>query len=222
MLDNNINVIAYDLRGHGLSEGKRTYVSDFSLYSADLDSVIKLTDYSESDKKYIIGFSTGSSVVYEYLHNYEESFDKIVMTSPLIRSDMWYLSVFLNKITGNLITTLPRFHKKNSSDNTYVDFVKNKDYISDDYIYTGWFDALMEWNIKVVDYPVIDNSNILIIQGNADNVVNWKYNIEFLSKKIKNAEIIIVPEGRHQLFNEKIEIRNLVLEKILFFIYTKT
>jgi len=53
-----------------------------------------------------------------------------------------------------------------------------------------------------------------VIQGTGDKVVDWKYNIEFLEKKLSKMEVKWIQNAKHQLLNEKESVKSEVLNSI--------
>lgn len=65
------NVLKYDLRGHGKSEGKRAYVSEFTRFFVDLDEVINYLRVEYKMENYaLFGHSMGGLITAGYLQNY--------------------------------------------------------------------------------------------------------------------------------------------------------
>jgi alpha-beta hydrolase superfamily lysophospholipase len=64
-----------------------------------------------------------------------------------------------------------------------------------------WAKAYYTWHKRVRQYEPV-SIPVTVIQGTKDNVVDWRYNIPFIKKKIQMAEIIYIKKARHQLMNE--------------------
>ena len=56
-------------------------------------------------------------------------------------------------------------------------------------------------------------NKILIIQGDKDSTVNFKYNTKFLEKRF-DTKLITIENAKHELFNESKEIKNKVFTEI--------
>lgn len=89
MLPGPYHVYAWDLRGHGRSEGKRG-VASLDEYVADLKAFVRLVRSSEPDKKIVVlGHSMGGLILMSYLlENQEEEFSGVVFSSPLLGLSM--------------------------------------------------------------------------------------------------------------------------------------
>ncbi len=214
LLGEKFNIAMFDLPGHGLSEGERCSIDDFSKYLRVFMRFVSIITNRYTGPYYFIGHSTGCAVLIEYLHQNPDLFDKIIMISPLIRSDKWELSKFAYSVLSPVIGGIPIFFASDiSSDTNYIDFVQEHDPLQGKFIRVKWVKALFNWNDNVEAYPQFDET-ITVIQGAKDNVVDWRYNISFLQKKFMQANIIFITNGKHQLLNETSTIRGEVYKKI--------
>ena len=66
-LKHGFGVVAYDMRGHGRSEGARCFVSKFSTFSDDLETVLRAIKDPERPI-FLLGHSMGSLVVMDFLN----------------------------------------------------------------------------------------------------------------------------------------------------------
>lgn len=213
----NFSVATIDLPGHGLSSGDRGAIGDFRDYASALDSFISKYKLSLPKPLHLIGHSTGCAVAYEYLSKKKETdLNKIIFLAPLIRSNHWQSSKVSFFILKKFVKKIPRKFTKNSGNKDYLAFVE-KDPVEIRYISTQWFKALYDWNKRIENYKTIKNPAI-IIQGDADKTVEWKYNINFLKKKFNKLNVVIIKKGRHQLPNESQEIREKVFKQIQTFL----
>ncbi len=69
--ENNYNVIAFDLRGHGKSGGKRGYIKNVNYYINDLKEVIIYTYRKYDNDVFIIGHSLGALITNLYAIDYD-------------------------------------------------------------------------------------------------------------------------------------------------------
>ena len=64
LLDRGVTVLAYDLRGHGLSQGPRVYVEQFDTYLSDLDLAIEAAlSRTVPLPLFLMGHSMGGTIV---------------------------------------------------------------------------------------------------------------------------------------------------------------
>lgn len=83
------DICAWDLRGHGRSEGKRGFVEDFHRYSLDLGFLLRhLKKNGKLDGKFaLIGHSMGGLITLRHLLDNEESTPRpaaLALSSPLL------------------------------------------------------------------------------------------------------------------------------------------
>ncbi len=210
-------VAVYDLPGHGLSSGEPTMIEDFSQYSDSLGDFMSVIRPILHGPYYIIGHSTGSAVIIDYLLTGRDDFDKIILTAPLVRSDLWFLSKFVYRMYQPFTKNIPRLFRKVSSDKDFLRFVRCEDPLQAKKVSCRWIDALFKWNRKITNAKSI-NRPVKVIQGTSDNIVAWKYNLKFIQSKFSKAEIELIENGRHELFNESAEIRAMVFSQIKDFL----
>jgi alpha-beta hydrolase superfamily lysophospholipase len=78
--------------------------------------------------------------------------------------------------------------------------------------------ALIEWNEKVVESYPPSQTPLLIIQGTEDTVVEWRYNIPFLQRKLPQSQVSYLEGAQHDLLWEAPPIRQKVFDQILNFL----
>ncbi len=133
--------------------------------------------------------------------------------APLIRLNHWQLSLFGNKLF-KIFKCYPRIFRNSSSNREYLYFQKNIDPIQIRKLPKSWYNSLVKWNKINISYPIADEK-VTLIQGKKDNIVDYKYNIEFLKKKIKHLDVELLKDGKHDLINEQESIMNKVYQTIL-------
>jgi lysophospholipase len=212
-LSRHYTIVSWDLPGHGLSSGDRTDIGEFDLCAKQFKDIVQRTENSLPHPFFLITHSTGCSIALEYMYNSpSNAFDQIVFMAPLVHHAHWGWSKLGYTIAKPFVHTLRRRDKKNSSDPTYLAFVKN-DPLHSGSLSLEFLDDLYAWEKQIQNDPVWPGS-LLIIQGDADTVVDWKYNLKFLRKKIQLPEIYLIPGARHQLANEREELRDQVFDII--------
>ena len=83
------NVVAWDLRGHGRSEGKRGFVGAFNDYARDLGALLQFLESSDRLKKdfALVGHSMGGLITLRHLLGESDAEPiprAVVLSSPLI------------------------------------------------------------------------------------------------------------------------------------------
>ena len=101
-------VYAFDLRGHGLSEGHRVWIDSFDDYLDDLDVFAKRVAARESGKPiFLFGHSMGGAIVTLYTLKVRPPLDGLILSGPALKrgSD---ISGFLAGVTRFLGTVAPK------------------------------------------------------------------------------------------------------------------
>lgn len=214
LLDQNYAVGVFDLPGHGLSGGETAVIDSFDEYTT------ALTDFMSAIKKHLpgpyhaLGFSTGCSILIDQrLDGSAAEFDKIVLAAPLVHWCMYEQSKQIYAVYSRFTDRIPRFHRNNTSDAEYNRFNKTCDWLHAEALSLRWVKALFDWNERLAALPSCERP-VLILQGDRDGVVGWKYNLELLHEKFPAARIEMIPGARHELFNETLEIRQKVLYSV--------
>ncbi len=213
LLDRDYAVAAYDQPGHGLSSGARASIGDFREYARIFEDFLRLCRAHMPSPLHVAAHSTGGGIVVDHLLSRDDDdLEQVVLVAPLVRSAHWQLSKSFSPMVDAFVDEVPRVFRKNTSDEQFLEFVR-QDPLQPRRTSLAWFKALVEWNERIERYPPRDRP-VLIIQGNADSVVDWEYNLDFLKTKFPNARVEIVDLGRHQLLNEGPALRARVLSLV--------
>ena len=213
LLEQGFAVAAYDAPGHGLSSGPRASIEDFADYAAVFEDFLELVRAHMPAPYDALAHSTGAAILVNHLLTHDDNeIEHVVLIAPLVRSAYWQLSRMLGPVLDVFVDDVPRVFRDNTSDEQFLEFTR-RDPLQARQTSLDWFDALVEWNERITQYPP-SAKPIVIIQGNADSVVDWEYNLEFLKTKFPNARIEIIEGGRHQLLNEGPALRARVLQLV--------
>ena len=218
LLDNDYSVIAFDLPGHGLSCGARADIDDFNEYTLILNELYEQAQKEFDSPLHLIGHSTGGAIIIDSLLKHElHNVSKIVLVSPLIHSNHWVKSTIGNRIADIFTDEVPRIFRKNSSDEFYLEFIMRSDPLHYRKVPLNWFQSLSRWNDEIDHYEK-STVDVLVLQGNRDITVDWKYNMEFIRNKFTESRIEIIEDGNHQLFNESEVIKEKVFIEIIAYL----
>lgn len=214
LLEHNYAVAAFDLPGHGLSSGERAAIDSFDQYVKVTSDFIQLVK-SRLDGRYMgIGFSTGAAILIEMLlARQADDLEKVVLAAPLIHWSGYEQSKGTYKVYKVFTNKIARFYRRNSSDKNYLIFNKTQDYLHCTHIDLTWVKALFDWNDKLETLPE-GSRKVLILQGDKDGTVDWKYNMDVVKRKFLNADIKIIPGANHELFNEATKYKDQALNMV--------
>jgi lysophospholipase len=218
-LARNYAVAAFDLPGHGLSSGDPGAVKDFGDYAAVLDEFVRRSAPRLPRPYYLVAHSTGAAVALEFMASRSpqaDGFTNFVLAAPLIRHAFYRMSRVLVFLLDPFFNSFPRRFHKNSNDAEFVAQIK-RDPLQGRRIPFAWLNALYRWNARFVDDPPCARPT-LVIQGTADEVLDWRYNIELLEKKLTHGRIRLIEGARHELFNETASLRREIFDALFSFL----
>jgi len=211
-------VVAYDQPGHGLSSGEQASINDFAEYVGVLQRCLRLAK-KLPQPWFGLAQSTGCAV---YLHalmkeKIDNPFKKMVLLAPLIRPAHWRRAVWLYWIISPFIRRLVRYKYANSHDGEFLEFIHHQDPLQSKFLKIVWVGAMKQW---LEEFPLLEpiSANLLVIQGEEDETVDWRYNLALLQRKLKNAQYYQLPHAAHQLLNERDDLRQEVFGQIKNFL----
>lgn len=209
------NILIYDLRGHGRSEGERGNVKHFSDYRKDLQSVI---DYLQSEfamKKFIVfGHSLGGLITADWLQNeakVECYPEKVFLSSPPVGAPGLLGPLFGNAplMIMRTLTDIPLSIplggmldlSKLSHDGRVLQAYLNDDLVILK-IHSHLFFETLRAAREVFSRPLRAHCPLFVSIGMGDGVVNPKMLIRYFTTVEKSAKLLKVKDGYHELHNE--------------------
>ncbi len=213
-LDRQYAVAVYDLPGHGFSSGEDLLINDFSEYVFVLEDFLKICRYYLPRPFHLIGHSTGGAIAFEYMNSTDNIvFEKVIFIAPLIHFTSWNITKVGYFFAKPFAKSLPRKFRDNSSDSVFLEKYRN-DPLRPARFPLKWLDAIYRWDGRIKGYKPVSKP-VFVIQGTDDRVVDWKYNIPFLEKKLSKMKVKWIQNARHQLLNENESVKSEVLEIII-------
>lgn len=211
-------VLAYDLPGHGLSSGAPAAIDDFRIYREVLERCLALADGHFPKPWNVIAQSTGGAIVMDYLlhHGFDESnspFRRVILLAPLVRPFKWGTGRWLHTLIRPFARSIKRVFTINSGDADFLDFLENKDPLQPRRLPAGWVTAFKKWLPGFEGAKRVKLSPV-VIQGDHDETVDWRYNLKVIRAKFEEPRIYILPGARHQLANEQQDYRDQVFDII--------
>lgn len=207
------NVIAYDEPGHGLSSGDRIEIDSFATYTRVFEDIIEQTQESLPLKGPLIaiGQSTGGAVIFDYLFTHpEHTIAKTLLLAPLIRIKSWGFVSNAHKLVYPWLRYFPRsLHQVGSHDKEFANFLRT-DPLQFNKVSMQWIAALREWIARFNGFTS-NASELVYIQGDDDQTVDWTYNLPLAQEKMPNLNAEIVMDAQHNLVNESDYYRNQVM-----------
>jgi alpha-beta hydrolase superfamily lysophospholipase len=206
-LRRDLNVVIYDLPGHGLSTGARATITSFIEYEQVLKDCLQLFLDIAPQPWHAIAQSTGCAVLMDYLLLQEApGFDKVVLLAPLVRAAEWRWVKAIHFLGQYFVDAVDRKYVKSSSDEAFLKFIHDEDPLQSRQIPIAWVDALIRWERRFESLPQSDRAP-LILQGQRDTTVDWKFNISAIREKFPRAKYLPLQDAAHHLVNELPAIR---------------
>ncbi len=183
------NVVAYDIRSHGLSEGKRGHVPKFDYFLDDLENVINFSRIKYKKLPvFLFGHSLGGSIVLNFLLKRDASdIKKAIISSPWLKLafEPSKIKLFLAKLGKSLF---PAFVMKGELNIEHLSRDSNfqKRFIEDpltyDLISPGFYSGISESGIWALEHSDDLKTPVLISHGDNDMVTSNVASREFCDK----------------------------------------
>jgi alpha-beta hydrolase superfamily lysophospholipase len=202
-LKHGYSVVAYDMPGHGLSSGEPAAIDDFMRYRQVLSDAFKVVaDFGLPARRIGLAQSTGCAVLMSHLlSGGEGDFERVVLMAPLLKPCEWWWGKPAHSILKYFIHSLPRKFADNSDDQAFLEFLRERDPLQARTLPVSWVGALKKWQPWFLKQGPV-KSSILILQGDADETVEWRYNLPRIKQKFPNAKVVFVAGARHHLAKE--------------------
>jgi acylglycerol lipase len=202
-------IYSFDHRGHGKSEGLRSYVDRFSQYSADLKTFIEIVREGYPHTKiFVIGHSLGATIAISYAIEHQHALDGMILSgATLIASST--VSPLVLAIVGVLSALLPRLGVATIDASTinrnqaFVDAYLNDALVYHDKIpaRTG-AELAHEWKTLPSQFAKL-TLPMLIMHGSADRLANPRGSTLLHEQARSKDKTLTIYEGfYHEIFNE--------------------
>lgn len=205
-------VVAFDLPGHGLSDGERVTIASFDRYAAVLDAVLGQCRGQLPRPWHAVGQSTGGAILLKYV--LEEKYDhrvfkRMALLAPLVRPRSWYFNLLIYWVAHRFVRQIRRRFVANSADADFLGFLLERDPLQDRHLPLEWVGAMKQWIERFGELPASDFP-LRIVQGDRDTTLDWRYNLRVLRDKLPRAEISMIAGAGHHLVNEITGVREQV------------
>lgn len=247
-LDRGFAVYTLDNRGQGLSDRLgpnrlKSYGENFDHFASDLDELISKkarTDPRAGELPFIlIGHSMGGNICLRYLHDYPRTFDKAILTSPMIGMNKgpaflkgptrvfirmacrWGFrnSFALGQGSGyskayGLISRKILTHDKEIYNQEVEIIAANPDLYVDGATY-GWLDAALTSNAKIKEpgFMAALTLPILIALAGDERLVDNTASRAVLSN-LDNVHLVTIPGSRHEIYRESPQYQDQLWQEI--------
>jgi len=210
------NILRYDLRGHGESQGKKGVVGNFSYFYEDLKAIWDFLLVSYRAKEIILwGHSMGGAIVAGFIQKFSSDLEgilkKVILSAPFME-----VGGKLSSLVGLLPTKTLKFFCKSTVGITLQGLVTpwkltHDPFYQEDYLQDPLVQKAL--NTKLVFEMMLAGREIFsqklgvtcpvhIIVGEGDELVSVKKIQEYCTYVDKKCILKTIPEGRHELHHE--------------------
>ncbi len=205
----NYCVYAFDLRGHGRSEGQRGYINRWDEYRQDLQQFVNWVQWQEGDRPcYVMGHSLGGAIALDYSLQFPDAVDGLILTAPAVSTQG--ISPFKLKVGRFLSWAYPRFslntglrQRQPSTRDAAINQAYDQDPLRHSQgtarLSTEFFKINQQtWQrLPELEFP------LLILQGEADRVAPATVTRDFFGKlEGENKRLYLYPDGYHDIWND--------------------
>jgi alpha-beta hydrolase superfamily lysophospholipase len=204
-------VYAWDLQGHGQSQGKRGFIKDFNDFITDLKSVINLIRKDDSKPTanfHLIGHSMGGLITLKALMDENPvKVKSVILSNPALSLAIKvpkvkeYASLWLNEVWPTLTLNNEINYKNLSRDenmmSTYTKDPLRHTKISPP-LYLGMVQS-MEW---VTSHPSNLNTPLFMQISGQDKIINPQASLDFFKKIKEPKKIKVYEDSYHEVYND--------------------
>ncbi len=200
---------SFDLRGHGLSKGKRGHSQGLDQYLDDIESFIQVTSekINSNIPQFLYGHSLGANFVLYYGLERIIKLNGIIATSPAFAttSPPPKIKVALAKLMAK---TMPGFTLKNGletkalSRNTAVVKAYRDDVYVHDFISAQLGMDLLNSGQYLLDNAANWHLPLLLVHGDADRITSPQASQKFAQFANGNVTFFLMPDYYHEIHND--------------------
>lgn len=202
-------VFAFDLRGHGRSEGPRAFVQSFDEFLGDVGAYLRWVDVQAPDSpRFLLAHSLGGCISTLFTLRHRPKLAGLILSGPALKlgEDFSPAKIAAGRFLGRWLPRLPI--EKLDSRSVSRDPEVVRAYQSDPLVFHGWvktgfglafMTAAEEVGARMeeVDLP------LLILQGAKDRLVNKAGGRELYQRaRSKDKTLTVYPDLYHEVFNE--------------------
>lgn len=202
-------IYSFDLRGHGKSDGKRSYVERFSYYLDDLKTFCnKVSEESKNAETFLVGHSMGSTIAIDYAIEHQSELKGLIVSGTTLKAgaSINKASIFMAKMLSVLIPKMG----VSALDATYIsrDKAVVEAYVNDPLDYTGKLSARVGAELlKTMEELQSEISKlslpVLIMHGAADRISDPSSSRMLLDGAGSKDKTLKLYEGfYHEIFND--------------------
>jgi alpha-beta hydrolase superfamily lysophospholipase len=213
LVGEDVNILTFDIRGHGLSDGAKADISSFDLYISDLDKVVSYLEKNYNLKDYILlGHSMGGLISTRFVQtNFSHKPVALFLSSPALGITGMAKKTF-NFLPDNVVEKLASLKK-----GIYLKGVLDLKKLSHHYlVYTNYINdplCSLKTNTRLL-FKIVNESGLAFENyqsitiptygaiGSADVLVDVDSGIDFFDKIEMRENLLVIEGAFHELHNE--------------------
>jgi alpha-beta hydrolase superfamily lysophospholipase len=208
MREHGISVMAFDLRGHGLSEGKRGLVLSWKEFREDVRAAAaEMSRRNPTLPLFILGHSLGGAIVLDYIQDAEIKPRGAVISAPALGTPG--ISPLLLAVAGMLSAVAPRLVFSTGLDSDAISSIPEEcQKYRDDPLVHGKACVRLSTELKAAQNRIFERAAsmitpLLLTHGSADRIAPLEPVEEFFRAAGSGDKTLKVIEGAfHEIHND--------------------
>ncbi len=202
--DHGYNVVRYDLRGHGQTQGKRGKLKSFHQMIDDLHELVLYERKLETNNIFLLGHSLGGLIVDIYGVKYGDVDGIISSAAPsYYLKDVMPLRFFGYKWFG-FVRKKSDFADGRLSRHEHIEQAYRDDPLNLKYFYVSLVGEMFVSGVRYLNKKIRDfQVPVLIIHGENDKICPLAYSKRFYELiAVEDKKLISYPEAYHEILND--------------------
>lgn len=202
LLGLDLAVVAFDLPGHGLSDGPRMDADSFAQYAKGLRALEDSLATRAPKPWSLVGHSLGGGIALDRaLQPGDFPYEKVLLVAPMLRYKGWTWIGTLLPAVAAVKPYMERKHVSLSSADTVFTNRILTDPLEGWRTSTHWLQIVRTWNdgLVPVERPGV---RWMLLQGGLDQTIDWQWGDQWLQANIPGLETRFLPLARHHVLNE--------------------
>lgn len=198
------NVVRYDLRGHGQSQGKRGKLRSFHQMVDDLHELVLNEKKLTPNKIFLLGHSMGALIVDIYATKYGNIDGIISSAAPSYFVNDTFLFRFIGYKWLGFVRRKTNFNDNKLSRNKAVEEAYGDDPLNLKYYYVSLAGNLMISGVRYLNKHIKSfQTPILILHGGADKIVPPEFSQRLYDLiAVEDKQLVIYDESYHEILND--------------------
>lgn len=203
------HLTGFDLRGHGLSAGRRGHAPDFTILLDDIEIFLEesIKYLGNSLPRFLYGHGVGGNLVVNFMMQEQLDLDGAIITSPAFERTHPRSKLKINLVKF-LARVLPGFPIKNGLEINGLsrDPAIVKAYQNDVYVHSG-ISARLGYDILNSGREALESADqwtapLLLMHGTLDRITSHEASQKFAERAVSPVELVLWEGFYHELHND--------------------